>query len=195
MKQDLAKLRHARSVKDFPEINLAEDEYVEVAVRRSKMGLILIWATEVAGFVALTAILILLLRGGEGGSLFSLNDAAKYYLYMIIFVLYGVLVVSGLVGTYIYRDNFLIVTNKRAFRRVRSNLLASSVNIIELQSIEDVSFHKTGLFSYLFRVGTIRMATVGNETTYTFPFADEPRDELKIISKLIHKAKIKHLAK
>jgi hypothetical protein len=189
MKQDLEKLRHARSVKDFPEIDLEEGEFVELAIRRSKRGLILIWAAEVAGLIALTAILILFAVGGADGSIFNVNDAAKSYLYLIIFALYAVVIVSGLVGTFIYKNNLLVITNKRAIQKTRCNLLTSSTNIIELSSVEDVSFRKSGLFDYVFSLGTIRMATVGDETTYTFPFVDTPRDEIKTISSLVHKAK------
>ena len=184
MKEDLAKLRHARSAKDFPEIDLEEGEFVELAIKRSRKGLLLIWAGEVLGFIVLTVILFLFIRGG-----INVNETANGYFLLIIVALYAVLVVSGLVGSYIYKQNLLVITNKRAIQKVRANLLASSVNIIELGSIEDVSFHKAGVFEYLFQLGTIRMATVGDETTYTFPFVDTPRDEIKVISSLVHKAK------
>jgi hypothetical protein len=194
MKEDLMKLRHARSVKDFPEIDLDEGEFVELAIRRSRKGLILIWAGEVVGFAALTLVLILL-RNGDGSEWFGLNEAAMGYLYMVIFVLYGVLLIAGLVGTFVYKHNLLVVTNHRAIQRIRSNLLASSVNIIDLESIEDVSFHQSGVLDYLFHMGTIRLSTVGDETTYTFPFVDTPRDELKTIASLVHKAKDRKSAK
>ena len=186
MKQDLEKLRHARSVRDFPEIDLEEGEYVELAIRRSRKGLILIWAAEAVGFVALT--LILLLVPKNFGSM-GLNEAAQGYLYMVIIVLYFVLLASGLVGSFIYNNNLLVITNMRAIQKVRSNLLASSTNIIDLGSIEDVSFQKSGAFEYFFHLGTIRMATVGDETTYTFPYVDTPRDEVKMIASLVHRTK------
>lgn len=189
MNQDLAKVRHARSAKDFPEIDLQDDEYVELAIDRSKRGLILIWASEALGFVALTILLVILSTSGT--AILNLNDTASSYLYMLIFALYGILIISGVVGTYIYRQNHLFITNKRVIQRIRSNLLASSTNIIDLQSIEDVSFKQAGLFHYIFKIGTIRMSTVGDETTYTFPFVDTPRDEIKVITNLVTKAKSK----
>lgn len=190
MKKDLTKLRHARSVKDFPNIDLQKDEYVELAIGRSKKGLILIWAGECAGFVALTIILILMATAGDG--FLGFNNEAVSYLYMIVFALYGILIVSGIVGTYIYKNNHIYITNKRAIQQIRSNLLASSTNIIDLQSIEDVSFRKTGILDYILKLGTIRMSTVGDETTYTFPYVDAPRDEVKIITRLVSQAKEKH---
>ena len=184
--QDLEKLRHARSVKDFPEIDLEEGEYVELSIRRSRKGLILIWAGEVAGFIILTLLLIWIPRNLE---LMGLNEAAMGYLYMIIFILYIVLLMSGLIGSLIYNNNLLVITNMRVIQKIRSNLLASSMNVIDLGSIEDVSFKKSGAFEYFFHLGTIRMSTVGDETTYTFPYVDTPRDEVKTIASLVHKAK------
>lgn len=190
MKKDLAQLRHARSEKDFPGIDLEEDEYVELAIDRSKWGLVLIWAGEVVGFVLLTVVLSMLV--GRGGAFGGLDEAARNYLMMLVFILYGVLLLTGLVGTFIYRSNHLFITNKRVVQQTRPNLLSNSTNIIDLQSIEDVSFRQSGIVDYLFRFGTLRMATVGDETTYTFPYVDTPRDEVKVITRLVHKAKQKN---
>ncbi len=189
MKTELANLRHQRSAKDFPEIDLMQDEFVVLAIKRSKLGMFLIWAGELVGFVALTAILILLSAGDSASSILGLNEASKSFLYLIIFILYGVLAISGVVGTVIYKSNSLFITNKRAIQRARGSLFASSVNVIDLQSIEDVSFQKNGLFDYIFQLGTIRMSTVGDETTYTFPYVDTPRDEIRTITKLVHQNK------
>ena len=70
-----------------------------------------------------------------------------------------------------------------------SGLFTRSSNVIELSRIEDVSFKQNGFFDYIFRIGTIRMSTVGDETTYTFPFVDTPTDEVNLIAHLIHLAK------
>ena len=191
MKADLAKLHHARSAKDFPGLDLMSDEYVVLAIGRSRLGLILIWAGEIAGFVALTVVLFLLIGVGDKDALFRVNASAKSYIYMFVFALYGLLIITGLVGTWLYKNNHLYITNKRAIQHRRPNLLAKSVSIIDLQSIEDVSFRQSGLMDYMLRMGTIRMATVGDETTYTFAYADTPRDEIKIITHLVHGAKEK----
>jgi hypothetical protein len=187
MKSDLAKVHHARSVKEFPEIDLEEGEFVALHVVRSKIGLILIWVGEVVGFGALTVALSLFLIAGD--SIFELNDVARGYLFMIIFVLYGVLILSGVIGTVIYRSNHLYITNKRAIQKSRPSLFANSTNIIELKSIEDVSFRQDGILDYILRMGTIRMATMGDETTYTFPYVDTPRDEIRVITHLVHETK------
>ena len=60
MKNDLVKLRHARSTKDFPGLKLEDNEFVELVIRRSKIGLILIWAGMALGGIVLMAMLFLI---------------------------------------------------------------------------------------------------------------------------------------
>lgn len=193
MKNDLAKIHHARSTKDFPEIDLEDNEWVVLHIVRSKIGLFLIWAGEILGFILLTAALILLLTGDT--SRLGLNSTAINYLYIIIFALYALLIVSGILGTIVYKANHLYITNRRAIHKSRPSLFVNSTNIIDLQSIEDVSFRQAGILDQIFKLGTIRMATVGDETTYTFTMVNTPRDEIKTITSLIHKIKDAELEK
>ena len=73
--------------------------------------------------------------------------------------------------------------------------VVKSVNIIDLASIEDASFHQNGILQTMFHYGTFRLSTVGDETTYTFPFSDITPSELKAVSKLISGAKEKKALK
>lgn len=191
MKKELVRLRHARSKKDFPEITLEEDEYVELAIRRSKIGLFFIWLGVILGFAALTAALILFANGGASSSIFKINATSKHYLYIMIFALYVLVFLMGIVATITYASNKLYITNKRAIQMSMSSLFSKSVNVIDLVSIEDVSFKQNGLFEHIFQLGTIRMSTVGDETTYTFKYVNTPRDELDTITHLVHTIKSK----
>lgn len=191
MKQELIKLHHARSQKDFPELRLEENEYVELAIQRSKVGLMVIWGAATLGYVALLVALVFLEFGGIGSSTVTLNGFAKSYLYLIILVLFGIITISALVGTRVYRNNRLYVTNKRLIHHCSNSLFSKSVNIIELLSIEDVSFKQDNIADHILKLGTIRMATTGDETTYTFKYVNTPKDELDMITHLVHVEKEK----
>lgn len=194
MKKELLKLRHNRSRHDFPNLNLEEGEYVELLIRRSRIGLILIWTGEFLGFLVLTLSFIMLSRSSTA-SFVVLDQSARAFLYLIIFILCGVLLITGLIGTKVYNGNHLFVTNKRLIQKTTLSLFSTSTNIIDLISIEDVSFQRNGILDYIFKIGTIRMSTVGDETTYIFKYIDTPTDELKIITHLVHieKEKTKEL--
>ena len=188
MKDDLKKLRHERSKLDYPGLKLEQKEYVELAIRRTKFGLWLIWALVVAGFVGVTIMIIWLAATGQTSAI-GLNEAAQHYLYVLLFGLYAVILLAGAIGTYVYSGNRMYITNRRIFQISTTHLLSRSTNVIDLVSIEDVSFTQKGLLPYLFRYGTIRMATIGDETTYTFKYIDKPSDEMDTITHLVHKAK------
>ena len=73
-----------------------------------------------------------------------------------------------------------------------NSLVSSSINAIDLPSVEDVSFRQDGILQKIFHYGTLRLATVGDETTYTFKYSDISPDDLKAVSKLITDAKKRH---
>lgn len=191
MKQELIKLHHARSAKDFPELRLEENEFVELAIKRSKLGLFFIWGAAIIGYIALLVAIVFLEFSNK--SLFSsnMNHFAKSYLYLIVLILFGIITISAFVGTKVYRANRLYVTNKRLIYHQMLTLFSKSVNVIELLSIEDVSFTQNNIGDHLFKLGTIRMSTVGDETTYVFKFVNTPDDELDLITHLVHVEKEK----
>lgn len=192
MKKELIKLHHARSAKDFPELRLEENEYVELAIQRSRLGLVFIWAAACTGYVALLVAIVFLIFGDSGtDTVTGLNGFAKSYLYLIILVLFGIITISALVGSKVYKDNRLYVTNKRLIHHQTNSLFSKSVNVIELVSIEDVSFKQENIGDHIFKLGTIRMSTVGDETTYTFKYVNTPKEELDMITHLVHMEKEK----
>ena len=128
MKKELVRLRHARSKKDFPEITLEEDEYVELAIRRSKIGLIFIWLGVLLGFAALTFALILFIHGATSSSVFKINASSKHYLYIMIFALYAILILVGIVSTVTYASNKLYITNKRAIQMSMTSLFGCTID-------------------------------------------------------------------
>lgn len=186
MKSDLAKLRHARSVKDFPDINLETDEYMKLAICRSPIMIVLIWAGEALAIVGLFALLIFLQRNSTSGPVFQLDQNGQSFLLLCIYVLMGVTLIAGLISTHVYRRNKIFITNKRLIQQTATSLFISSTNIIELVSIEDVSFKQSGIIDYIFKIGTLRMSTVGEETTYTLKYVDSPNNELEVITHLVH---------
>mgnify|MGYP002523701983 CR=1 FL=1 len=189
MRTSLARIRHARSKQEFPFLPLEEGEYVELAIERSKLGLVLIWAGEIIAILGVIIVAVLVLSSMNSNSHITVPGSAMPYFYMILLSLILILIDSGVVGTKVYQGNQMFITNKRVFQNSMSGIFTRSSNVIELSRIEDVSFQQNGLLDYIFKIGTIRMSTVGDETTYTFPFVDTPTDEVNLIAHLIHLAK------
>ena len=60
MKDELAQVKHARSAKDYPDINLEADEHVVLHITRSRIGIIAIWTMAALCVIILSLALILI---------------------------------------------------------------------------------------------------------------------------------------
>jgi hypothetical protein len=185
MKSDLAKLRHARSKKDFPDISLEENEYVVLKIKRSSIIPIMVWSGVILSAIFFIALTIMVNKSTDSG-IFSMNSASRGFFSIIIDIVFGVVLIAALISMHVYSNNRLFVTNKRIIQQSQSSLFSSSTNVIDLVSIEDVSFKQAGIVEHILKVGTLRMSTIGDETTYTFKFVDTPIDELETITHLVH---------
>lgn len=190
MKEELAQVKHARSAKDYPDINLEPDEYIVLHLKRSRIGIIAIWTMVAFCIIVLSVALIMIANNLKSGDIMlTINETSLGYLRIAIFALYAVIVAGGVIGQSIYNANEMYITNHRAIQKSRSSLFANSTNIIELRRIEDVSFRQENILDHLFQIGILRMSTVGDETTYTFKYLDTPHDEIKTISHLVYENK------
>ncbi len=186
MDEGLAKIRHGRSRKDFPFLKLEDDEYVEFAFSRSKISLLVKLGVVSVGLAISLVVFLFVLMGQP-----TLDDMGRNFLYIILSAMIIAAILAAAVALMIYRGNKLFITNKHVIQMVMSSPVATSMNIIDLSSIEDASFSQNGIMQKFFHYGTFRLATVGDETTYTFPYSDISSVELKEVSKLISEAKKK----
>lgn len=188
MDEGLAKIRHDRSKKDFPSLKLEEDEFVEYAFFRAKTYLKMMFGgLMVAVVVVLLVFLLIFIAQGD-----MLGEMGRNFLYIILAALVAVGVFAAYWIWKMYDGNRLFVTNKHVIQMVMTSPLASSVNMIDLASIEDASFAQNGILPKMFRYGTFRLSTIGDETTYTFDYANVSGTEMKAVSKLIVDAKKKN---
>ena len=190
MNEDLDQLRHARSAKDYTMLKLEDNEYVILTVTRAKIVYFITWIIVIIGLIGLTAMLFYFTGNRFSEATFlNFNKQSRYYLVMTFLILYVVLVLAGYIASAVHRANILFITNQRLIQQSRPTIFANSTNIIELRRVEDVSFRQNGLIEQLLGIGTIRLSTVGDETTYTFRFASSSNERINQISDLIHSVK------
>lgn len=190
MEESLAKVRHERSKKDYPGLRLDDDEYVELALKRAKVCLSMIWIGLFVGLgVVLIAFLLVLVVQPK------IDARGRDFLFIILFALLAATILIWLLALKIYSGNKLYVTNKHVIQMIMISPVSTSVNVIDLFSIEDASFKQENLLQKMFNYGTLRLSTVGDETTYTFPYSDISSEQLKRATELITKAKKLTLSK
>ncbi len=186
MDEGLNKIRHERSKKDFPSLKLEDDEFVEFALSRAKIYILMVLAC-IAGGAALVLLIMLFAVTQQN----MLDDMGRNFLYIIVSAIIIAALVAAGIALMVYRGNRLFITNKRVIQMIMLSPVATSLNIIDLTSVEDASFSQNGILQKLLHYGTFRLATVGDETTYTFRYSDVSPSELKEVSKLISEAKKK----
>ena len=186
MDENLAKIRHERSKKDFPGLRLEDDEYVEFAFSRAKICLLMIWGGTAVGLVLILLGFLLVLMGQS-----MLDEMGKNFLFIILFALVAAALIIWMLALRVYQGNKLFITNKHVTQIITNSPVSTSINIIDLGSVEDASFRQENILQKMFHYGTFRLATVGDETTYTFPYSDISPAELRGVTKLITEAKKK----
>ena len=121
-----------------------------------------------------------------------LDEMGRNFVYIILATLLAAALLSGIVAIMIYQGNRLFVTNKRVTQMIMNSPVSKSINTIDLVSVEDASFHQNGILQTFLHYGTLRLATVGDETTYTFKYSDISPENLKAVIDLISEAKKKN---
>ncbi len=181
MDESLANIRHERSKKDFPALKLEDGEYVEFAFSRAKICYLLIWLI-VGGFALLFSLLFLYLFINQP-EIAAIN---QNFLVFLIVTIIAVALIAGLIASKVFSCNKLYITNRRAIQFIMISPVVTSKNVIDLSSIEDASFRQTSIIQKLLKIGTLRLSTVGDETTYTLQYVEViGGDELNSITKLI----------
>ena len=184
MDENLAKIRHERSKKDFPGLKLEDGEYVEFFFKRAKIIIKLIWGATFTGLVMVLIGFLLALSMQD-----HIDDMGRRFLFIILFALLAAAVIIWVLAVKIYNGNKLYITNKHVTQMVMNSPVSTSINIIDLIAVEDASFHQKNIFQKMFHYGTLRLSTVGDETTYTFPYCDITTDQLRAVTELISDAK------
>ena len=190
MNEDLDRLRHARSAKAYPSLKLEDNEYVLLTIVRSHVVYIITWMLVILALFGLTYLLFFLSSNvSSGDSFLRFTHQTKHYFIMIFLILYFVLIFVGIIASAVHKANVLYITNHRLIQQSRPTIFTNSTNIIELRRIEDVSFRQNGLVEQILGIGTIRLATVGDETTYSFRYASSSNERINQISDIIHEVK------
>ena len=184
MDENLIRIRHERSKKDFPYLKLEDDEFVEFAFKRARICYLAFFGALSAGAIIILLVFLMVLL-----NLDSIDAMGRNFVFIMVGALITVILIAGCIGTMVFNGNRLFLTNKRASQMLMESPLSTSTNIIDLKSVEDASFSQKGLLQKYFGYGTLRLSTVGDETTYTFKYSDISSSELKAVSKLISEAK------
>lgn len=172
---------HARSIHDYPDIDFSPTEYVAIDVKRSIWGIVRIWLFALIVYAVVIAVAVLVNQTSPIG----LDDSQR-----IVMIGLSALIplIIGVIGTYDFNQCTFIVTNERVITHLQSGPFASRIQNTEIEHIRDCSYDQSGFLATALNFGSIRLATIAEEQNYTFTFVDNPREQFRVINRVVQRA-------
>lgn len=177
------KVRHDQSVRDYPQLNLSEGEYVILDIKRHPIGMVIPTA------ITLLLVVVLLVFAASFSSLTAniplfpaVNPGAVLGIALLLVAL---VVLGGAIALWVYLQNHFFMTNESVIQEIQQSLFVRHEQTVSLGSIEDASFFQAGIAQTIFNYGTIRLSTEGEETTYIFHYVANPKHQVAILNNAI----------
>lgn len=154
----------------------SDKQAVIAHIKRHPIGLFFIHTAVIVGYLLIaSAILYLLpdmlrLKSGETGIL------------VVVVLAFGVLVgLFLLVETVIYRQNDLLVTQSSVTEVTQRSLFNRETSRIDMEDVEDVTSHQSGILPSIFNYGTLIIETAGEQNNFKFSYCPNPAQTARII--------------
>lgn len=178
--------RHEESQKKYPQLNLSRGEYVINAVKRHPIGVLQIWFIVVLLILLFGATYAMLFLGQSPSELLSegLNQEQSGA-GLLLLALSVLIVMGGVVATYIYNANRFYLTNESVIQEIQTTLFSRHEQTVSLSNIEDASYKQNGVLPMIFDFGTIRLSTEGDETTYSFSYVAKPKKHIAVLNNAV----------
>jgi len=179
-----AQIRHERSMRQWPYLNLSAGEYVVSAVRRHPIGLII--PLTVGALLIAVALSVLFNYAGFvelaqiRGAAASIDTVAVPILLFCLLVGLGMFVIY-----YVYVNNKFFLTNESVIQEIQISLFSRLEQTVSLSNIEDASYTQHGIIQQLFNYGAIRLSTEGDETTYRFTYVANPKAHIATLNNAV----------
>lgn len=182
------KAKHDQSKQLYPNLNLSEGEYIVTVVRRHFVGLLLPLSLGVV-LVALS-LSALLNYDIVVQTLHLKGPAADISMVIVPILLFILLVCLGVyMAYYIYTNNRFYLTNESVIQEIQMGLFNHREQTISLGNVEDASFVQNGIVQQALGYGELRLSTIGDENTYTFPYATHPKESVAVLNNTVESFK------
>jgi hypothetical protein len=185
---DATKVKHDRSHQLYPTLNLSEAEYIIAVVRRHPIGLFIPFALA---FVFITIGLVTIFNYDIVVQTLRLKGVAADGPSMILPLLMAILLICLLtyVAYYIYTNNKFFLTNESIIEQIQTGLFSHAEKSIDLASIEDVSYTQKNILQVLVGYGSIRLSTIGDETSYRYDYVSNPKAQVDVLKNAVESFK------
>ncbi len=191
---DDVKLKHGRSVRDYPGVSLGDEEYIIAAVFRHPIGLV---PPIVLGAFLVSLALIILFNYDLVAQSLRLTDSLTTASVIILpaIIMIGLVVFVSYTMCFVYINNRLFLTNNNVILKTQTAPFSEREQIVGLANIEDVSYSQNGILQKIFNYGSIQLTIEGYGAVYIFSYAAQPREYMVIFDNTIEKYQYHHPSK
>ena len=183
-----AQRRHDESKQKYPNLNISKGEYVISAAKRHPIGLFQIWGFVVLILGLLAGLAIFAASGQVESSASAFVPAAEAstpILTLVLLFISPLVLIGGIIGTYVYTANTFYLTNESVIQNVQTGLFTKQEQTVSLENIEDASFTQNGILPHILNYGAIRLSTEGDETTYRFNYTARPKQQIELLNNAV----------
>ena len=173
MNQNLTQIRHERSLKDFPELTLDEDEYVITSFGRSRNSLLLSLGGLAAATAAILVVMLLLMV-----SEIIADDMSMSFILIVLLIVVAVDLLAATIITKVEKGNKLIFTNKRLIQIMVNPPFLEAQRSINLGGISHFDYDQNTIFERLLGFGTLKFTTHEKNIMVLEDMAPKPANTL-----------------
>lgn len=152
------------------------DEVKLCEVFKHGFGVFALYAQVILGMIIAAVLPFFLLSA----VLENIDDAIFIASVFAVFVVIFSFVVLG-VGTYIYKQNRLIVTDRNITQVLQGGLFSRKTSQLNLYNVEDVTAEEDGILATMFGFGVLTIETAGEQANFHFTYCPRPGYYAKII--------------
>lgn len=135
------------------------------------------WIDLLPVAVSTTTLLIIVIMGGYYYGRYG-NLAPQIPAALVVLVLFLILFIALLifaVGVFVYRQNYLVLTNLHLIQVEQKGLFNRAVAQLSLARVQDVTGRRTGLLATLLNFGNVEVQSAGELDKFTFRNAPSPQ--------------------
>jgi len=177
------KLKHDRSAQMYSDLDLSDDEYVIHAVKRHPIGLFMPFI--IGFFLVFVSSIVMANSNSIAGSIQLFENPSLFMIKIPVIVFIAIVVFVTYVAYYIYSNNKFFLTNESVIQKIQTGLFSKNEQTVSLIDIEDASYTQNGIMQQFFNYGSIRLSIQGEETTYRFSYAANPKQCIATITNAI----------
>ena len=180
---DSLRAKHKQSVANYPQLDLSENEYVILSIRRHIIGM-LAPAIAVIVLVSLSAAAVLLYP--QFISALGAKSVPDYGLVVLVGSLAILLFATGLyIAYWVYINNLMYLTNESVIEKTQLSLFSNNVKSVGLGDVVDVSYRQTGMVQQMLDYGTLQVGTKDDEVPYVFSYVANPKQQASILKEAV----------